>query len=179
MTIITEELHTAFLRPLGRSVVTHSTISDKPLHVDLLLPNPPRLRVYMYSLVQGGAARPNEYKAVLRVPGQPVGHYGSFDHSGGRLAVLIAYRQDLDVFVLWDASLHSRFKNGGNVQVRDITVHTAAAIGRTEQRRTLVSGTTEVVIACQSSGLMAAINDRLAWTGGFSEEASQEGRWRV
>ena len=82
---ITQELHGAFLRPLGDLVLRHSARAEKPLTVDLALPNPPRLRVYMYTLVGGvGTVRPNEYKAVLRVPGQPVGAYDSFDHSDGR-----------------------------------------------------------------------------------------------
>ena len=171
MSRITTDLHTAFLRPLEAAVVGHSNIGEKPLCVDLALPNPPRLRVYMYSLVGGvGTVRPNEYKAVLRVPRQPVGAYDSFDHSDDRLALLVGYRSDLDVFVLWDASLHPRFKNGGNIQVRDTTVHTAASVGRAEQKRPLSSGITEVVIACQSWNLAAAIDDRVAWTGGVREE---------
>ncbi|WP_369077149.1 hypothetical protein [Symbioplanes lichenis] len=164
---ITKRLHAAFLEPLEDAVEWHSDIGVKPLSVDLALPNPPRLRVYMYSLVSGGTVRPNEYKGVLRVPGQKVGDYGSFDHSGGRLALLVAYREDLDVFVLWDASLHPRFKNGGNVQVRDYTVHEAAALGRARQSRPLVSGVVEAVIACQSCNLLEALRDRVAWTGGF------------
>jgi len=173
MSVITTDLHMAFLRPLGSAVLRHTNTSDKPLAVDLALPSPPRLRVYMYTLVGGvGTVRPNEYKAVLRVPGQPVGAYDSFDHSEDRLALLVGYRADLDVFVLWDASLHPRFKNGGNIQVRDTTVHAAASSGRSEQRRPLSSGITEIVIACQSWTLAAAINDRVAWTGGV-----REGKW--
>jgi len=139
--------------------------------LDLSLPNPPRLRVYMYSLVGGvGTVRPNEYKVVLRLRGQRAGSYASFDQSGGRLALLVGYREDLDVFVLWDASLHSRFTPGSNVQVRDTVVHEAAALGRAEQRRSLLNGLTEIVIACQSWNLLAAINDRVAWTGGVEED---------
>lgn len=170
MTAITEALHAAFLRPLDGSVVTHSALRSKPLSLDLALPSPPRLRVYMYTLVGGSPQRQNEYKAVLRVPGQKVGQYGSFDFSGGRIALLAAYRPDLDVFVLWDASLHARFKNGGNIQVRGTTVYEAAAHGRAEQRRHLADDTTEIVIACQSRHLVKAIDDRVAWTGGVSEE---------
>jgi hypothetical protein len=173
MSAITSDLHMAFLRPLGSAVLQHSNADEKPLAVDLVLPNPPRLRVYMYTLVGGvGTVRPNEYKAVLRVPGQPVGAYDSFDHSDNRLALVVGYYADLDVFVLWDASLHQRFKNGGNIQVRDTTVHSAASSGRAEQRRPLSSGITEIVIACQSWTLAAAINDRVAWTGD-----SREGKW--
>lgn len=166
---IVTDLNMAFLRPLGSAVMWHSSTVEKPLTVDLALPNPPRLRVYMYTLVGGSPMRPNEFKAVLRVPGQPVGVYGSFDHSDDRLALLVAYRADLDVFVLWDASLHPRFKNGGNIQVRGTTVHAAASSGRSDQRRPLSSGITEIVIACQSWTLLAAINDRVAWTGGVTE----------
>jgi hypothetical protein len=124
----------------------------------------------MYTLVGGvGTKRANEFKAILRVPGQPVGKYGSFDFSDDRLAVLVAYRPELDVFVLWDASLHARFKNGGNIQVRDTTVFTAAASGRAEQARNLTGNVREVVIACQSWTLERALEDRIAWTGGAPE----------
>jgi hypothetical protein len=170
MTAVTENLHRAFLRPLRQAVLSHSDLREKPLCVDLALPHPPRLRVYMYSLVGGvGTVRPNEYKAVLRVPGQAVGAYGSFDHSDGRFVVVAGYREDLDVFIFWDASLHARFKNGGNIQVRDVTVHTAAATGRAEQRRRLPSGIIELVIACQSSTLVWALDERVASTGGNAE----------
>lgn len=173
MTAVTSQLHRAFLRPLGDAVSGHSSLSVKPLAVDLKLPNPPRLRVYMYSLVGGvGTVRPHEYKSVLRVPGQAVGAYDSFDHAEGRLPLVVGYCSDLDVFVLWDASLHPRFKNGGNIQVRDTTVHAAAASGRYNQRRPLPHGTTEIVIACQSWNLLQAIDDRVAWTGGV-----REGQW--
>ena len=128
----------------------------------------------MYTLVIGGANRPNEFKAVLRVPGQEVGRYGSFDHSGDRLALLVGYRDDLDVFVLWDASLHAKFKNGGNIQVRDSTVHRAAAVGRSDQMRVLSSGVRELVIACNSRQLSNAIVDRVLTTGGVVE-----GEWQT
>lgn len=173
MTVITTDLNTAFLQSIGSAVLWCSSRNEKPLCVDLSLPNPPRLRVYMYTLVGGvGTVRPKEYKSVLRVPGQPVGAYDSFDHSDERLALLVGYCVDLDVFVLWDASLHPRFKNGGNIQVSDDTVYKAASLGRAVQERRLTSGMIEIVIACQSSNLVSAINDRVAWTGGF-----REGEW--
>lgn len=172
MTAITECLNLAFLRPFGAEVLWHSPISEKPLCVNLALPNPPRLRVYLYTLVGGvGTVRPNEYKVVVRVPGQAVGAYESFDYSHGRLALVIGYRTDLDVFVLWDASLHARFKNGGNMQVRDTTVHTAAALGRADQIRPLARvRVSELVIACQSWNLAKAIDDRITWTGGMERD---------
>ncbi len=166
MSSVTERLHEAFLGALEGHVVAHGDISTKPIEVDLALPLPQHLRLYLYSLVVGGKNRPGEFKAVLRVPGQVVGEYGAFDHSGNRLAVLAAYREDMDVFVLWDASLHERFKHGGNMQVRDTVVSEAAATGWAEQRRPLRSGITEIVFACRSASLPRAIEQRSTWTGG-------------
>ena len=97
MTVITVRLHCAFLDALDGQVHAHGDLNTKPLDLDLALPLPRHLRLYLYSLVVGGKNRPGEFKAVLRVPGQVVGEYGSFDYSGGRLAVLAAYRDDLDV----------------------------------------------------------------------------------
>ena len=171
MSTSTEQIHSAFLRPFTDSVVRHSGLNDKPLMVDLRPPRPPRLRVYAYNLVGGaGTRRPTEYKAVLRVRRQPVGEYGSFDYSDGRMVLLVGFRADLDVFVLWDAGMHSRFKNGGNIQVRDRTVLKAAAVGRAEQVRSLSGGRRELVIACQSSSLLKAVDDRIAATGGIGNE---------
>lgn len=169
MNSVTARLHRAFLDALDGHVVAHGDTGAKPMDVDLALPLPQHIRLYLYSLVVGGKSRPGEFKAVLRVPGQAVGEYATFDHSGNRLALLAAYREDLDVFVLWDASLHERFKHGGNMQVRDTMVEQAAATGWAEQRRPLRSGVTEVVFACRSKTLSRAIKTRNTWTGGVVE----------
>jgi len=131
------------------------------------LPLPPLLRVYAYNLVGGiGTVRDFEYKAVLRLRDHPVGEYRSFDHSGGRIALLVAYRDDLDVFVMWDSSLHPRFKNGGNIQVRTDTVMAAAATGHATQERRLTSGHRETVFACTSATLPETLLRRVDSTGG-------------
>lgn len=166
MSALTVRLHRAFLDALAGHVLVYGDLTIKPLNLNLALPLPQRLRLYLYSLVVGGKSRPGEFKAVLRVPGQVVGEYGSFDHSGDRLAVLAAYHDDLDVFVLWDASLHERFKYGGNMQVRDTIITQAAATGWAEQHRSLRSGITEMVFACRSHSLPRAIASRVTWTGG-------------
>ena len=166
---VTRRLHGAFLKALDGHVIGHGDLAKKPLQVDLALPLPRRLRLYAYSLVVGGKRRPHEFKAVLRVPGQAVGQYGSFDHSDDRLVLLVAYSESLDVFVLWDASLHERFKHGGNIQVRDSVVARAAAIGLAHQHRALRSGATEVVLACRSSHLERTLAERVGWTGGIVE----------
>jgi hypothetical protein len=161
---VTEALHSAFLRPLGNAVIKHSDVLEKPFDLDLQLPLPPCLRIYMYSLVAGGRNRTNEYKAVLRVPGQSIGAYGAFDHEAGRLTLLVGYDDALDVFVFWDASLHYRFKNGGNIQVKQTTVLQAAATGSAQQVRSLTQNRRELVLACRSRGLAASLVERLLTT---------------
>lgn len=170
MTVRTRLLHEALLKALDGSVASHSELARKPLLIDLSPPEPLRLRIYMYSLVGGvGERARREYKVVLRVPGQSVGAYGAFDHSGERFATVIGYAADLDVFVLWDASLHPRFKNGGNLQVRDEVVHSAAVAGTAEAIRILSGGAREVVLACQTPDLRGALRARIASTGGLIE----------
>lgn len=168
MSLPTPDLHQAFLEPFGHRAHLRGQLDDKPLLVDMDLPLPPRLRIYMYNLVGGvGTKRDEEYKAVLRLRGQAIGTYESFDHSGGRIPLLVAYREDLDVFVMWDASLHPRFKNGGNIQVHSDTVLTAAAVGYAEQtRRLVVTGGLEVVLACQSWNLTETVERRVTLMGG-------------
>jgi hypothetical protein len=171
MSSITAALNSAFLAPFNGAVVHHGPLERKPLIIDLAQPNPPRLRLYMYSLVGGKGERSRrEYKVVLRAPGQPTGVYRGFDHSDGRFTLVVGYAPDLDVFVLWDASLHPRFKSGGNLQVRDDVVRRASAVGVAEQVRLLTSGAREVVLACQSPTLQRAIDARIASTGGLRED---------
>lgn len=171
MTALTQALHEKFLAALGGdAVMTSVSVREKPLLVDQGHPYPARLRIYLYSLVGGaGEARRREYKAVLRVPGQATNEYGSFDYSDRRFTLLVAYSVLLNVFVLWDASLHARFKNGGNIQVRDETVVSALGSGYAEQVRRLTGGVNELVIACRPDRLGEALPRRIATTGGVSE----------
>lgn len=171
MTALTEGLHRSLIGALGAAVVEHSALRSKPLSLDLELPAPPRLRCYTYSLVFGGKQRPNEFKGVLRVPGQKVGSYGSFDFSGGRFAIVIAYHRDLDVWVLWDSLLHPRFKNGGNIQVHKRVVLETAAGGTARQERTVKSGQIETILCARSSYLLPVLTERLVTSGvGSSSE---------
>lgn len=170
MTARTARLHEAFLNAVAKSVHCHSNVRQKPLLVDTNAAEPLRLRIYMYSLVGGvGERARNEYKIVLRVPGQGIGEYGEFDHSCGRFTTIVGYDPDLDVFVFWDASLHPKFKNGGNLQVRDDVVRAAASTGVAEQIRILSNGARELVLACQTPGVRRVIEARIATTGGLAE----------
>ena len=167
MTLKTPALHRLFIQALDGDAEAESPLALKPLLVRARLPLPPLLRVYAYNLVGGiGTKRPFEYKAILRLRNHPVGEYRSFDHSDGRLALAVAFREDLDVWVMWDTSLHPRFKNGGNIQVRTDTVVTAAATGLTTQVRRLTTGTRETVVVCTTAHLREGLAHRVDTTGG-------------
>ena len=165
LSLTTEALHQTLLAALNGPVHASTDAKRKPLILDCNLPLPPRTRCYVYNLVAGGPQRPNEFKAVLRVPGQPSGHYGSFDESDGRLVLVLAYHSALAVWVLWDSSQHPRFKNGGNIQVSRSAVYEAAASGWSAKSRRISGGRQELVIACQTPQLADAICKRLLTTG--------------
>ena len=158
----TPDLHGKFVEALEPAVDWHSDLAKKPLDVDLQLPLPPRLRVSMYNLVNSdGRKRRDEHKAVLRVPGQRQGEYGSFEYPDDRIVLLCGYRADLGVFVLWDADLHPKFKWGGNIQVKSDTVFDALTGGIVTQARSLTSGLTEIVLASTADRLGACLDRRL------------------
>ena len=101
-----------------------------------------------------------EHKIQLMVPGQGRNERGNFDSSGGRIPLLIGYRADINVFVLWDADLYPNFAFSRNVQVLPETVYVAFAQGLGKQTRKLASGHQEIVIAAEGSRLLDAILQR-------------------
>lgn len=161
MTLETNELHEALVLALNDSVLDHSDLLAKPLDLDIGPPVHAAVRCYVYNLVEGGASRPNEYKAVLRVPGHPVGEYRSFERAPSRITLVVAYRDDLDVWVMWDATLHPRFKNGGNIQVRRGAVLDAAVSGYSLQERRVRGGYTETILLARSRQLPDLFRRRL------------------
>ena len=156
-----EELNKAFLETLGDAVVSHGDIASKPLEVDLRGPLPPKLRVYLYNATYPPGGRGmGEHKIQLIVPGQGRDDRGNFDSSGGRIPLLVGYRPDIRVFVLWDADLYSDFAFSRNVQVLPRTVYEAFAQGISEQIRKLGNGQRELVIAAAAARLGEAIGGR-------------------
>lgn len=156
-------LHEALIASLGDEVEVFSAdIGEKPLRLAVNLEGSRHdLLIYMYNLVAGTGSRSTECKAVLRVPGQAVGDYGSFETRPGIETVLLAYDSSREVFVFWDAGLHPRFKNGGNIQVKDSTVRSALESGWARQIRKLASGVEEVVLASMPAGVPATLAARL------------------
>ena len=133
------ELHHRLVRALGPSIVlTHSAAGTKPFELDLMAPLPQKVRVYMYNVTRPPGGRPlGEHKVQLIVPGQRRGDRASFDNSDGRIAILIGYAAEEDVFVLWDAGLYSDFAWSRNVQVKSETIIAATAGQLATQERQL------------------------------------------
>jgi hypothetical protein len=157
----TEELHKVFLIALEGFVAAHSDVAVKPLEVDLVGHLPPKLRVYLYNATYPPGGRGmGEHKIQLIVPGQARKQRGNFDSSGGRIPLLVGYRPDIKVFVLWDAEMYPDFGYSRNVQVLPETVYEAFAQGLGRQTRRLGSGQAEVVIAAEASQLRDAILER-------------------
>lgn len=156
-----EALHRTFLDALSGSVRAHTDLDIKPLEVDLKSPLPPRLRLYMYNATYPPGGRTmGEHKIQLIVPGQDRGVRGNFDGSCGRIPLLLGYRPDLRIFMLWDAELYVDFAYSSNVQVNPETVYEAFALGIGRQRRRLRNRPVETVITADQMHLKQAILER-------------------
>lgn len=155
------DLHQTFLDALGDAVVSHSAIDTKPLAVDFRSPLPPKVRVYIYNATYPPGGRTmGEHKIQLIVPGQARGTRGNFDGSGGRIPLLVGYRPDLRIFILWDAELYVDFAYSRNVQVMPETVFEAFARGIGRQKRHLWTQNSETVLTADARHLQQAILER-------------------
>lgn len=163
------DLHRRFVDALGGRVHSHSPLARKPLELNLAVPLPGRVRVYLYNATRPPGGRPlGEHKVQLMVPGQRRGDRGSFDHGDGRIVLLVGHAAEEDVFVLWDAGLYGDFAWSRNVQVKAETIVEATA-GKiaVQERRLRPSGgppTTETVLACPSERLVDAVVQRVEIT---------------
>lgn len=164
------DLHRRLAAALGpTNVLSHSDWDTKPFEIDLASPLPQRVRVYMYNATRPPGGRPlGEHKVQLIVPGQARDQRGSFDHSDGRIVMLVGYAAEEDVFVLWDAGLYADFAWSRNVQVKAETIISASAGKIATQERHLrpPSGktVTETVVAVRSRDLMDGFLKRMDMT---------------
>lgn len=159
------ELNRRFVQALGSRVTSTAALDRKPLELDLASPLPNRARVYLFNATRPPGGRPTgEHKVQLIMPGQKRGERGRFDHSDGRVVLLVGYAAEEDVFVLWDAGLYPDFAWSRNVQVKAETLIEAAAGKIARQERRLRPGdgdpVTEVLIACPAPLLAEAIRQR-------------------
>ena len=158
------ELNQVFLSALGQDVSWHSGLDSKPLEVDISKPYLKLLRVYIYNATYPPGGRTlGERKIQLIVPGQARGERGNFDHSDGRLVLLVGYESAVDVFVLWDAGTYRNFAYSMNVQVNPETIFSAFA-GKIElqtRRRRTPEIVDETVICAPKELLLRGVSERI------------------
>lgn len=158
-----KQLNQIFLSALGQTVVWHSAIERKPLEIDIAKPLPLSLRVYIYNCTNPAGGRPaDEYKIQLIVPNQPRGERGTFDNSGGRIVLLVAYVRlfealDDGIFVLYNALMHDNFSYSANLQVKSDVINGALVNSPYCGHKT--NG--ESVIAVRYTNLVEGIEKRL------------------
>lgn len=159
-----QDLNSIFLSALGNCVSCHNGMDCKPLEVDLNKPFSQRFRVYLYNATYPPGGRTlGERKIQLIVPGQSRGKRGDFDHSDGRIVLLIGYEADVDVFILWDSGTYRNFSYSMNVQVNPETIFAAYAgeIALQTRLRRTPEIVNEVVVCAPSEKLLEAINERI------------------
>jgi hypothetical protein len=165
----TNALHQKFIQGLPGGVIGHSDLSEKPLLLDLTLPLPPRVRLYLFNCTHPSGGRSlGEHKIQVAFPGQGRDERGNFDDSDGRMVFLAGYQAELDVFILWDSGLYRNIPFSRNVQVAPETVYRAVCGKVAEQTRTLrATGfgvVQEVIVAVRSRDLAKALLRRQALT---------------
>ena len=163
------DLHRRLVDALGNGVKSHSSLTAKPLELDLMPPLPSRVRVYLFNATRPPGGRPlGEHKVQLIMPGQKRDERGAFDHGDGRMVFLIGYAAEEDVFILWDAGLYADFAWSRNVQVKAETIVEASAGKLALQHRHLrpANGepTTEILLAAPASRLGEALQRRVQMT---------------
>ena len=159
-----EKLHQTVISALDGIITNDPDIQERPLEINLKHPFPSKLRIYLYTVTKAGGSRPSdEFNIQVFIPGTERGESGSFDHSDDRLVVLLGYHQGSDVFVFWDAYMHSVFSFSETVQVKWEAIEEAVNEGVSTQTRHLKAGD-EVVVVGNRASLTKAILKRVRLT---------------
>ncbi|WP_448629878.1 hypothetical protein [Cellulomonas soli] len=166
-------LHQTVARALRPSIVREPTddeIRQKPLLVDLNLPLPPRLRIYVFGATQHASERQLGTFRVQLTDGVRSTQGNStrlhFDRGDNVRPILCGYHRELRVFILWDADLHDTgdgFAFSKGVQAPPDLVWDAAARGMASATRRLKRpATTETIVAARPAYLVAALTERIS-----------------
>jgi hypothetical protein len=165
-------LHRAMLRALEPALTrlpTEAEISHKPLVVDLALPLPSQLRVYVFEATQHHSERQlGTFKIQLTTGVAPVNARAGrlhFDRGEGVRPIVMGYVPDLRVFILWDADLHDLgegFAWSKNVQAPPDLIWEAVANGLALGARRMKKPTvTERIVAARPHYLTEALRHRI------------------
>lgn len=158
------ELHERFVAAVGPDAVVWADTDDAgELVIELRSPLPRRVRVYIYNATDAqGPVRKSEHRIQLILAGQGKGGRANFDRSEVDLVLLCGYALKHDIFVFWDASLHTDFAYSKNLQVRSENVVGAAAARVTVRQQRDLRPEIETVICTPSRFIAEAIAERFA-----------------
>lgn len=169
-------LHRVLIRALGSACTrlpSNEALRTKPLVIDLALPLPSKLRIYLYGATQHPSERQQgTFKAQLTVgvdrDGNPTdAKKGNlyFDRGGDIRPILAGYQPDLNLFVLWDADMHDvgdGFPYSKSVQAPPELVWHAVARGLAQDTRSLKQpARTESLVAARPRQLAEALALRI------------------
>lgn len=159
------------LRGVLQKVPSDADLAVKPLELDLLLPLPPRLRIYAFMATQHASERqPDTYKVQLtHVSRTPEGMRWKFSRADGARPVLLGFAAALDLFILWDADVNDAgegFTYSKSIQAPPEVVYGALAHGiATDTRRVRAVGE-ERIVAVRRSRLAEGLLRRIELSNG-------------
>lgn len=152
-----QRLHKIFLDSLGSNVQEYWDMTHRPFFVRLSKPIDITLEVYMFpALNPPGGRNAHEYKINLLLQGHVKQKRMNFPRNEN-YPILVAYEENLDVFILLDAYSHKNFSPNTNVQFRDDVVLDALSVPVSYMEK----GNGEVVLAATSNNLINAISYRI------------------
>ncbi len=153
-------LNNAILQALGDEVEEHGEEDGFPFELKVrgIIP----LSVFAFTVTSPpGGRHPLESKIQLIGPGHERGERGSLEvPPGGGFPILLGYKAEEDLFVLWDAFKQPDFSFSKNVQVQAKPLLDALHLGIGEAERRLRAGK-ETVIAARADHLREALAKRV------------------
>jgi hypothetical protein len=154
------KIHAAIRRALGDLVLSHDAFGEVPWAVQLR--DGLQCLIYAFTVTDPPAGRPlAECKIQVILPGARSGQRGSLSFRPDALTVLLGWRPESDIYVLWDAYAHGEFAYSANVQVKGEAMAIAEILGIHTIERALRGGQRlEKVILCRSDRLADGLRTR-------------------
>lgn len=152
------EYNEKFLEAINEAVVSHSSVNNKPMDVELCPPYPRKVRVYIFNVIEAKKDDKTEIKVLLRLPGQI--DKAKLNFTDTSLVILCGYYQKEELFVLWDATLHPEFANSTSLHVEKKKLWDADIYGTAIYERKLNKKGIETVMICSKDKLLETIEFR-------------------
>lgn len=148
-----------FLDSIKQAVISHSSVDEKPLNIKLELPHPTEIRVYLFKVIESRKNDVIEIKSLLHLPGQKVSEKAHLNFDDTSFVLLCGYYEELELFVLWDATLHGEFAYSTSVHVARDNILEAEIIGISTYERNLRDKGIETVVVATREKLLEAIDE--------------------